>query len=238
MRALCSVGRRPSPCYCFAAVAAPAARARTPRATPLLPSTAPGPASSPGRRSLVLPSDCMSRQRRMSSWCPDSSTSGTRSPSPRPRPRNARAACNAGNRAARHERILRRRLRVVQHARPLPHDGVDQHQRRQLAARHDEIADRDLLVDLARDEALVDAFVPPRHQHVRRRLAPPPAPRRADASAARPPATGESSASPRIPPRAAPPAPPRAPSRAAPPASPSPVRRRTGGRRRSGSCPS
>src|SRR6266496_6609904 len=70
----------------------------------------------------------------------------------------------------RDERILHCRLRVVQNAGPLPHDRVDQHQRRQLAPRHDEIANRDFLIDLTLDKALVDALVASCQQYVTRSL--------------------------------------------------------------------
>ena len=115
-----------------------------------------------------------------------------------------------------HERILARRLLVVQRAGQQPRDRVDQHQRRQLAARHHEIAHRDFLVDLARDQPLVDAFVPSREQHVARVSLPPPAPPPARAAAARPRATGGSRAAARHRPAAAPPSPPRSPAPAAP----------------------
>src|SRR6185369_10690773 len=52
-----------------------------------------------------------------------------------------------------------RALRVVEAARKPPHDAIDHHHRRQLAAGGDVIADRDLAIDVLLHEALVDALV-------------------------------------------------------------------------------
>jgi len=55
------------------------------------------------------------------------------------------------------ERILARRFGIVERAGQLANDGVDQQQRRQFAARDDEIAHRQLAIDLARKQPLVEA---------------------------------------------------------------------------------
>src|SRR6266511_4876367 len=68
------------------------------------------------------------------------------------------------------ERLLRGRVGVVQHTRPLAHDRIDQHQRRQFSARDDKIANRDLLVHFAREQPLVDSLVASGEQHVTRRV--------------------------------------------------------------------
>jgi hypothetical protein len=57
---------------------------------------------------------------------------------------------------ARHKRILLARLGVVQHSRQLPDDGVEQRHRRDFASRENEIPDRNLLVDAAVDQPLVN----------------------------------------------------------------------------------
>ena len=97
--------------------------------------------SSSGRLQPGPPSACFSRQRRMFSWCPDSSTSGTFSPAIHLGPRVLRAIEQPVG-----ERLLQRRLLVAERARQLPHAGVDQRHRRQLAAREHEVAERELLV--------------------------------------------------------------------------------------------
>jgi len=51
------------------------------------------------------------------------------------------------------------RFLAPERARQKPRDRIDHHQRGQLAARQNIIADRPLLVDLALDEALVDPFI-------------------------------------------------------------------------------
>src|SRR2546427_12934830 len=57
------------------------------------------------------------------------------------------------------ERLLERRLCIAQRPRQLAHHRVDQRHRRELAAREHEVAERQLLVDAPRQEALIDAFV-------------------------------------------------------------------------------
>ena len=57
------------------------------------------------------------------------------------------------------EAVLGGRLGVVERAFLQPADRVDQHRGGQLAAGQHVVADREFLVDLALDEALVDAFV-------------------------------------------------------------------------------
>ena len=51
------------------------------------------------------------------------------------------------------------RAHVAEHARLQARHGVEQGERRDLAARQDEVAEAEFEVDLAIDEALVDAFV-------------------------------------------------------------------------------
>ena len=206
-------------------------RRRSQRCSRLVPSTARGPASRSGRRCHVRPSACCRRQRANLLVVARQAAR----PAPRSlvhlRPRVVRAIEQPVG-----ERILARRLLVVQRPRQQARDRVDQHQRRQLAARHDEIADRDFLVDLARDQPLVDAFVAPRDQHVARasRLR-----RQLDHPRVRQRLAGRRQvnharvaahalrALRRFARRDA-------PAPAAPPASPSPARRRTADRRRSG----
>ena len=140
---------------------------------------------------------------------------------------------------SRRKRILGGRLGVVQNAGTLAHDRIDQHQRRQLAAGNDEVSHRDLFVDLALQQPLVDPLVPPRQQHQSGRVCAggePSHPLVQERRARR--RQVHRAGRPHSRPRAAPSAPRRAPSPAAPPASPSPVRRHRGGRRRSGNCPS
>src|SRR5688572_18931899 len=57
------------------------------------------------------------------------------------------------------EAVLGRRLGVVQGAFLQPGDRVDHHRRGEFATGQYVIADRKLLVDFGRDQALVDAFV-------------------------------------------------------------------------------
>ena len=124
-------------------------------------------ARSSGRRCHVLPSDCFSRQRRIAAWWPDSSTVGHRLAAVR-----SPAACSADSRAVR-RRTSPARADSASFSTPgtLPHHRVDQHQRRQLAARHHEIADRRSPRPLRARAALVDPFVAARQQHVRPRSA-------------------------------------------------------------------
>src|SRR5437868_7457675 len=75
------------------------------------------------------------------------------------RPRVLRAVEQPGG-----ERLIHRRLLVAERPRQLAHAPVDQRHRRELAAREDEIAERQLLVHAAPQEALVDALVAPAQQ--------------------------------------------------------------------------
>ena len=79
----------------------------------------------------------------------DASTSGTARRETRP------AACTADTRAARLRavRLLVGRVLVAEHARQEAHAGLDDRHRRDLAAGHHEVAERDLLVDEARGRA-------------------------------------------------------------------------------------
>ena len=51
------------------------------------------------------------------------------------------------------------RLLAAERARQPPHDGIDEHDRGQLAAGEDVVADADLVVDEVLADALVDALV-------------------------------------------------------------------------------
>src|SRR5580700_7050348 len=62
------------------------------------------------------------------------------------------------------ERFLQRRFLAAEGTRQEPRNRIDHHQRGQLAARQNIIADRPLLVDLGLDEALVDPFVAAGHE--------------------------------------------------------------------------
>src|SRR6266705_3136575 len=64
-----------------------------------------------------------------------------------------------------HERVLLGREPVPERAGQLPYHRVDQHHRRELAARENVVADRQLLVHRATDQALVHAFVTPAQQY-------------------------------------------------------------------------
>ena len=103
------------------------------------------------------------------------------------RPASARAACSADNRA-----VQRRTSPAPPTQRRSAHwmlpRRIDQHQRRQLAA-ETTTADRNFKIDLARDEALVDAFVPPRHYRTPSHPPPLRTPRPAGASTVRRPAS-------------------------------------------------
>src|SRR5437867_12472925 len=68
------------------------------------------------------------------------------------------------------ERILHYRLLVADHPRNEPRDRVQNHQRRQLAAAQDVVADRNLLGD-ARAHALVHPFVSTAKEHDMRQTA-------------------------------------------------------------------
>src|ERR1700720_1977569 len=57
------------------------------------------------------------------------------------------------------EGLLQRRFRTAQRTRHQSRDRIDDHQRRQLAARQHIVADGPLLIDLLLDEALVDPFI-------------------------------------------------------------------------------
>jgi len=59
------------------------------------------------------------------------------------------------------ERVLRSRKAVTEHPRQLPYHRIDQHHRREFAARDDVVADRDLVVDGAANQTLVDTLVAP-----------------------------------------------------------------------------
>ena len=211
------------------------ARAGRPRAGPVPPATTPGPAAGRACRSHVRPSACPSRHARIGLV-----VAGEQ------HVRHPRALIRLGPRVVRaieqpgRKRVLRRRLGVVQHAGTQPQHRVDQHQRRQLASRDDEVADGQLLVDFTLDQPLVDPFVTPREQHQTRRVAfrrqfghPPVRQRRArrrQVECTRRLALAfHSLRRPRRRQRLPP---------AAPPASPFPARRHTGGRRRSGADPS
>src|SRR3546814_8045105 len=65
----------------------------------------------------------------------------------------------AVERAVALEAVLDGGFGVVQRALLQPSDGIDHHRRGQLAAGQDVVADGNLLVDLGRQQALVDAFV-------------------------------------------------------------------------------
>ncbi len=59
------------------------------------------------------------------------------------------------------ETLLDQRAFIAQHARQQPHAGVDQRQRRRLAARQHEVAEADLLRPPRLEDPLVDALVAP-----------------------------------------------------------------------------
>ena len=63
------------------------------------------------------------------------------------------------------EGVFLRRAGGVQRARQLAHDRVEQHHRRQFPARQHEVAERELFIDLAVDQALIHAFVAAAQQH-------------------------------------------------------------------------
>ena len=164
----------------------------TRRAAPLLPSTAPAPRRSSGRRSHVRPSACFSRQRADRRVVARQQHLGH----PRRR-RHSPAACSADSRAAR---------RRTSPAPPTPHRSARRARCRTIASISISAGNSppdttkspigDLLVDFALEQPLVDPFVAPRQQHVApSRPPPPPAPPPAVRAAARPPATGGSSAS-------------------------------------------
>ncbi len=178
-----------------------------------------------GRRSHVRPSDCLSRHRRISAWCPDNSTSGTATAVQDLRPRVMRTI-----QQARRERILLRGLLVVQCAGQLARHGVDQHQRRQFATRHHKIPDRDFLVGLLLQQPFVNSFIAPGEQHITRIGRPPPAPTHARGSAEGRRAKGGRPPGPALPTPFAPPWPPLSPATAVRPASPFRVRRHKAGR--------
>ena len=101
----------------------------------------------------------------IAAWWPDISTSGTAAPSGQAlRPAEVRAIEETGR-----EAVLLVRTGVAQDAGLQARQGVEQRQRRQLAAREDEVAEAQLEVDMGVDEALVDAFVAPAQQDRARR---------------------------------------------------------------------
>src|SRR2546426_133334 len=70
-------------------------------------------------------------------------------------------------------RLVRQRQRL-DHARDAASDSVDHDHRGELAPGQHEVADRELLVDVTFDHALVDALVVPAHDHQMRELREPP----------------------------------------------------------------
>ena len=99
----------------------------------------------------------------MAAWWPDSSTSGTAPPLPLGRPGVVRVFQQPGG-----EALLLGAVRRAHHAGQQPHAGIQQHQRRQLAAGQHVVADADLLGAARVEHALVDALVAAAQQHARR----------------------------------------------------------------------
>ena len=56
-------------------------------------------------------------------------------------------------------------LRVTQHTVLQPGDSIEQNQRRQFAARQNEVAETQLDVDVTVEKSLIDALVPAAQQH-------------------------------------------------------------------------
>ena len=100
------------------------------------------------------------RHRSISAWWP------TAAPAAPPCPRNSagRVYCAKVQQPAR-ERVARHRRLVADHARHEPRDRVDDHQRRQLAARQHVVADRQLLGRQAAPHPLVHPFVAAAQHH-------------------------------------------------------------------------
>ena len=63
------------------------------------------------------------------------------------------------------ETVLNRRLGVVEHAVAQPGNRIDQHRRREFTAGKHVVTDRDFLVDLGLDQALVHTLVAAAQQH-------------------------------------------------------------------------
>ena len=95
----------------------------------------------------------------MAAWWPDSSTSRHCAALPLRRPGVVRVFQQPGA-----ETLLLGAGRRAHHAGQQPHAGVQQHQRRQLAAGQHVVADADLLSAARVDHALVDALVAPAQQ--------------------------------------------------------------------------
>ncbi len=105
-----------------------------------------------GRRSRVIRSASARRHFAMRAWSPESSASG------RPGPPIRADGCSADIRAGRSRSSRPRRTVLAHHAGDQPHAGIEQDQRRHLAAREDVVADRDLGQPAPLDHPLVDTL--------------------------------------------------------------------------------